>query len=461
MKSVQPAENKITFQRFKKILMRSIIVMLFIFVSTLSVWAQRTVALLESKDGFFNIQGQTLGDSVLLTYYNSFSKKSENFCATLVTPEGKQILLLLPELHKRKIFAATHTADSLCVYYVDKNEDSFFTVITIHKRSGIKKVRPMNISVGGQLKAVFVDRNLFLVTVNKINRTLSFIEVENGVIINRQIFSVPDDSDNLFKLNAAVIQHETNVQPAEAFSAVKIYFREQHYLVTLEYAEKKQSTYVVLKLNKALGTVSRWTFQSGPGREDFASFIAGNKLICVTKAKNYKVVLYDIEKQHAIDSFLITKKNPIAKEAGIYRDDRTLYIANDYPVKRIIKKPGSVFVTGYSSDTTLVLKLGTHQISAPYFPMVSGLGLAVQAITAMISISVSLSATDNLDQYFYISWNGDSYIYLQKPRLAESIRDKFELSPSITFKGYLEGTHTSFGIYKFGTDKLGLMGFKR
>lgn len=441
--------------------MKSKILLIFLLLTSY-VQAQKTLTILESSDGFTDIQGYALGDSIFLTYYNAFAKKSENFCAAIITPEGKRISLILPELYKKTLLAATHSGDSLCIYYVDKDKNAPIALI-IDKTTFVKKLRVMNIPNEGVIKAAFVDSNMFLTFIKAIDKssgTLSFLEVRNGLVVGRKEFPVMEEMNAFVKLKTTVISPESVVRAEDAIGQIKIYPRGNFYNVTLEYPEEKRSTYIVLTLNKSTGTVDRWKFQKGL-HEDFTSFLAGNKLVTVTNKADLEVAIYDVEKRQLADSFLISRKSEVSKEEGTYRDDMGNYVTNKYPVKKIVKAPGTVFVAAYEADSQLTLKLGTHQIRTPYFPVVSGLGLAVQLMTAMVSIGISAQHQDSLDQYFYLAWNGNSYTYVAKPALADRVMDEFESTSNISYKAYLNAATTTYGIYKFSYDKLWILTFKR
>lgn len=427
-------------------------------LSTSSLTAQEVIHKVElGTRSISKVQGFVLNDGIFLSYHDD-TKRDEYFSLgykyLLVGRNGSETPLSIPDLSGKKLINVMDSDDSLFFYYVEEQNkqaqiSAFALKKTTWKRKDVSQhyLLPKEIIGGAYSKDNFV-----FASIERETKSLHIVQVHGVDLLSDMAYELPKD---IFKRVgfAKVIWDGVEVTPREAESNIKIYISRSQIIVSHDEFTGAHGILHIYRIDRATQNVLSFEIEERTSRP-FSSFIFQDNIYRISRHSGAVVSIFKMNKE-LISSFRIDKEVPYAKEKAYFRRGASMQVLGDRNVWDAISNLGSAFISVHPNDSSsMILKIGTHQISKKSVPMPVPLPMFNPMLFVGVPISLSRGSVNSSDYYFYLKGNPNAgFTYSNSSTLVQQKFDNFELFDpekeiEYTHKSYLKGRDSVwYGLY--------------
>ncbi|HYF69497.1 MAG TPA: hypothetical protein VD884_15235 [Ohtaekwangia sp.] len=403
-----------------------------------------------------------VGDSIILVYRDAasgsddFTKSLSNKCI-IILPDGKQSLMLLPELYKKDIIAVTDDGANLYFHFIEEiKSKSELKSLVIDKVSNKKHFGAQPILIPSNVMAIHLGKTLSVLYRIE-SDTLGLMEVRHGRVVNKEKYALPKGILEKGKDVIPFIQHGETVRPPQAGKRMKIYSEPGEIIITkdeLLYSGRIKGKTTLVKINTMSREIKTFEIPEDISTK-FSTIWHDGYLYKVVKKDEFQVSVYDNDT--LVKSFAVNERSSYSQETAYVRDEADKRVFNDRTVWEAIDNMGNPFITVHPVDSNeVVLKLGTNKELTAVGPM-GGLHHGPVGLLISLTVSSVVNAVENVfyvHHYFYLKGNPkEGFSYTNDTRLIDQQIDLYELydqksKTEYKMKGYLRGNKFVVAFYQ-------------
>lgn len=402
--------------------------------------------------------GLEINDSLFISAHSGKTVPTRAFW---VLPSGKTVKIKSPELKNKAIVALASRGDSTFLYYLEQSDDEVYLRAAIqNKQTHVVKISNNKILFPGNFVSIFQRRKVrYLLSVDGDKSKIHLSEIEgtttrNLTTIKNPFVLKPNSSPFTF------ISNQDMVSSSVAASANKIYLLDNILVISIDQVgeDGQQTETLISRINLETGETKNGNIVHTSGK-NFSTYIAEDCLFQIEKnrSKGAIINIYSLDDFSARQTITIEEQSVIGQSQSLKRD--LTKTTDKESVWDAVSNNANAFIFATAIDSTnFLIRLGSYHMitrsGAEFIPIISAVPLLAIAGAAARLAAISLAETESVDQYFYLTWDGQN-----KPSLASKainvmqVIDNYDVTSfsqkkRFEYKAYLYAKSKIYGIYR-------------